>query len=172
MRTGVLSGLVSLALILPVVLSAPQSSSEETCDSDMQTSSSRRAILTSNGVWHPQAIASEFVRLAKLRQPGGMEKVRVLYVPDATINEGTPYSSILGEMKEGLSAAFGVLEQNVVGVELARTNATELEDKLANCDVIYVECGNTFYRKSFHILVTVIPLSLIPTVNLSIDARD
>lgn len=83
---------LALVLLLVSLLILHQSKAlatgtRETCEeSDMSSGSSRRVLLTSNGLSNKR-IREEFSRLARLRQPKTNIPVRVLYIPDALIAE-------------------------------------------------------------------------------------
>lgn len=118
---------------------------EETCDAGQANlkmpPKTRRALLTSNGLSH-DAIRAEFVRLVRLRQPD-LDKARVVYVPDAIVAEGTPFTKdLVDEFRRSLGP-LGISE--VSAIELASSSREEVEASLAQADVVYVECGNTFY---------------------------
>jgi len=89
-----------LAWIVVLALAWSVSAAEvegETCDAGQANlkmpPKTRRALLTSNGLSH-DAIRAEFVRLVRLRQPD-LDKARVVYVPDAIVAEGTPFTNDL-----------------------------------------------------------------------------
>ncbi|QDZ22196.1 peptidase family S51 [Chloropicon primus] len=113
-----------------------------TCDALMSSSKRRRAILTSNGLSN-EGIRQEFVRLVKLRTDPG--KARVVYVPDALVADGYTFSkALVDEFRRSLRGT-GVVASNVASVELASSTKEEVQVALEGADVVYVECGNTFF---------------------------
>mmetsp|Transcript_12960 Transcript_12960/g.24702 ORF Transcript_12960/g.24702 Transcript_12960/m.24702 type:complete len:224 (+) Transcript_12960:217-888(+) len=108
----------------------------------------RRILLTSNG-FTTDSMNQAFVQLlehrAKEKKPSSNRQVEDLvtvYIPDAAIQEGARLQDCENDIKQQLQR-FGLKDVRVL--EVARATKEETGLALAGADVVYAECGNTFY---------------------------